>query len=82
MIIYDDSWHDRMANCAVITASDPTIETRLSFYINMFMEKPDSAGAPRANARGILVNVLGLLEEEADHHIENEVIIRNRRNNR
>ena len=79
MITYDKSWHARMAIAAEADAKDPTIDTRLNWYINrMLTEKPD-AGAPRANAMGILINVCGMLAEEAKHHIENELIIRHRR---
>lgn len=79
MITYDQAWHDRRAFAADVVLKDHDLATRLSFYINRFMEKPDCLGAPRANARGILVNALGYTEEEANHHIENEVIIRQNR---
>ena len=69
MIIHDDSWHQRMADSADIAANDPTIETRLKFYINLLMTNSKSHAAPRANARGILVNVMGLLEEEAEQEL-------------
>jgi hypothetical protein len=75
MIKYDTAWHDRMAAMAAIASADPSIETRLNRYISLIMSDPKSLGAPYANARGILVNVYGLLEDEAYHHIQNEITL-------
>lgn len=82
MITYDDAWHERMAAAAKADAADPTIDSRLDFYLNTLLTKYNKLGAPHANARGILVNVCGMLDEEAEHHIENELIIRRRRGER
>jgi len=79
MITYDAGWHERMAKAAAADAKDPTIDTRLSWYINRILAAKADAGAPRANAMGILINVCGMLAEEAEHHIENELIIRHNR---
>jgi len=59
---------------AEASGADPTIATRLKFYINRIMaNKPNDFGAPRANARGILINICGILDEEADLYIQNEI---------
>jgi len=79
MITYNNAWHERMAKAAAADAKDPTIDTRLNWYINRILTAKPDAGAPRANAMGILVNVCGMLAEEAEHHIKNELIIRERR---
>ena len=75
MITYDKSWHDRKAYMAQACTDDPTLETRLMFYINLIMSNPKSFGAPYANARGILVNVMGQTDDEAYHHIQNEITL-------
>jgi hypothetical protein len=80
MITYDNAWHDRMGNAAEILASDHTIDKRLKFYIRGIMSNPNSASAPYANAIGILVNRLGFNEEEALHHIQNEITLASNRN--
>ena len=80
MITYDNEWHERMGHAAEVAAKDPTINTRLNWYLNrMLTAKVNCPGAPEANAMGILVNVLGYLKEEAEHHIKNELIIRQNR---
>ena len=75
MITYDKAWHDRMYNAGLVVTKDPNIETRLMFYINLIMAKPDKFSAPYANALGILVNVMGFLSEEAYHYIQNQITL-------
>lgn len=75
MITYDKAWHDRMYNAGLVVAKDPGIETRLMFYINLIMSDPKSFGAPYANARGLLMNAMGFLSEEANHFIQNQITL-------
>ena len=82
MITYDDAWHERMGNAATASAKDPTIDTRLRFYIKLIMSNPKSPGQPYINARGLLVNAMGMLEEEAQHHITNEITLSQQRSKR
>jgi len=82
MIAYDNDWHDRMAYAADAIAKDRTIVKRLDFYTRRLMAatKQNDPGCPRENIMGILMNVLNYTKEMAEQHIENELIIRTRRN--
>lgn len=75
MITYDNAWHDRMFNAGQVVELDPSIEIRLMFYINLIMSNPKGFAAPYVNARGLLVNAMGLLSEEANHFIQNEITL-------
>ena len=75
MITYDNAWHDRMFNAGQAVELDPSIETRLMFYINLIMSEPGSFVAPYTNARGLLINAMGFLSEEANHFIQNEITL-------
>lgn len=43
---------------------------RLNFYLKLYTNDPKSKACPYANARGILVNVMGKSNEEAHDIIE------------
>lgn len=70
---------NRHAHAAEVLHKDPNVWGRAMFYINAFIANPKSPASPWANARGILVNVLGFTDEQAQNIIYNEITLKHQR---